>query len=144
MEITIEGIDEALKRLSPKELLKPLERYLLRIAIATQSKAKERAPVDTGRLRSSIAYQAPESILEFDNAEPPLWVRVGTNVNADGFYYPKALDESEKYHYRGTLPELVGQPTQGWFSDTPGLLTDKYGKIGDQLLSEIQDIWSKG
>ncbi|OQB25097.1 MAG: hypothetical protein BWY10_02525 [Chloroflexi bacterium ADurb.Bin180] len=143
MELTVEGIDRVLKKLDPKKLLKPLEGYLLRIGIATQGKARERAPVDTGRLVSSIAYLAPDSILEIDNSEPPMWVKVGTNVNANGFYYPKALDESERYHYRGKLPGLVGTPTQGWFSETPGLLQDEYAKIGDRLLSDISDLWGK-
>jgi len=143
VELTVEGIDRVLKKLTAKQLLKPLGDYLLRIGIATQSKARERAPVDTGRLVSSIAYLAPDSILEEDNAEPPLWVRVGTNVNANSFYYPRALDESERYHYRGKLPGLVGTPTQGWFSETPGLLESEYAKIGDKLLSDISDLWGK-
>jgi hypothetical protein len=143
MEIEIIGLQAALQKLDPKKLLKPLKDYLTRLAIATQTGARDRAPVDTGRLVTSIGYNAPDSILELDNAELPLWVRVGSNVNAYGFYYPRALDEGEQYHYRGKHPALVGQPTRGWFSDVPGMLTTQYNEIGDRFLSDVADIWGK-
>lgn len=49
-------------------------RFLNRVAITIQGYARKRAPVDTGRLRNSIG-------IEIDSSIPPIWAKIGTNVN---------------------------------------------------------------
>lgn len=71
--LTITGVEEFISRLSPTLLDKPLRRLLTRAAMYAQGSARERAPVDTGLLRSSIAY-------EIEAGEAPLWAKVGTSV----------------------------------------------------------------
>lgn len=75
--IHIEGLDRLLRKLGPALVREPLRRFLERGAIVVQGHARERAPVDTGLLRSDIAY-------ELDPADVPSWARIGPNV----FYAP--------------------------------------------------------
>ncbi len=75
MEINaeIEGLDEALRKLSPELYAKPLRDFFKKASIYISDRAKELAPVDTGRLRSSLTYNV-------DDADPPQYAQVGTNV----------------------------------------------------------------
>lgn len=128
--VRIEGLAEIQRKLDPSVLLKPLEDFFKKAAITVQSKARERSPLDTGRLRSSIQYTASATRAE-----------IGTNVTARGFPYPAALDASPRYHYRGKGP-FGGAPTQGWF--TKHALKDSESQIMgylDDVSGEIEAIW---
>lgn len=69
----IQGLDEMLARLSPELYSGPLRKFWERCAIAIENRAREKAPVDTGRLRASIGH-------EIEDADPPTWCKVGSNV----------------------------------------------------------------
>jgi hypothetical protein len=152
--LSIENLDEVLRKLdSPKLLAKAVRNFLTHCAVATLNTMRDRAPHDTGRLWSNLTFQPGVNVV-IDDAEIPSQVIVGTNVNADGFPYPKALDigsysvkssqSSGLYHYRGkSMTEFYGKETMGWFSEAPGLLTDKYRELGDTMLDEIKAEWSK-
>jgi hypothetical protein len=86
--VKIEGLEDLLKKLSPDLYAGPLKKFLERAAIRVQSGARTLAPVDTGRLRSSIMY-------EVDSHDPPMYAVVGTDV----FYAP--------YQELGTRPHFV-------------------------------------
>ena len=73
ISIEIEGLDRLIHQLSPELIAKPLRHFFERAAITVQSRAREKAPVDTGRLRSSITY-------ELDKRPVTLWAKVGTNL----------------------------------------------------------------
>lgn len=73
IQVQIEGLERLIKKTSPALIGVPLRKFFERAAITVQSKARENAPVDTGRLRSSIAY-------EIDDAAVPLYAEIGTNV----------------------------------------------------------------
>ena len=77
IRVTIEGLEAVLAKLDPKLYAPALGRFWLRASIAVQSRAREKSPVDTGRLRASIMY-------EVDGASPPQYAKVGTDV----FYAP--------------------------------------------------------
>jgi phage gpG-like protein len=77
MEVKIEGLDRLVQKCDGKIIHGPLKRFWQRCAIKVQGRAREKAPVDRGLLRSSIATQ-------IDDGNPPLWAKVGTNV----FYAP--------------------------------------------------------
>lgn len=77
MQVTTKviGLEAARAKLKGDRLAAaPARRFLTRAAIVVQGRARELAPVDTGRLRGSIAY-------ELDGGAIPLWARVGTNVD---------------------------------------------------------------
>jgi phage gpG-like protein len=67
--VTIHGMDDLIRRLGPQIVVNPKRRFLSRSAIAVQSRAREKTPVDTGRLRNSIAVA-----ISGDTAQ------IGTNV----------------------------------------------------------------
>lgn len=68
---------------------------------------KSVAPVDSGRLRSSITGQVVSVVA------PHVMGVIGTNVNRDGFPYPRVLNSSDRYHYRAGPRK--GQQTKGYF-----------------------------
>lgn len=127
--VTIEGLAEVQRKLDPSVLLKPLEDFFKKAAIAVQSKARERSPFQYGHLRSSIQYTASATRAE-----------IGTNITSRGFPYPGALDASGRYHYlRGPFS---GGPTQGWF--TKHALKDAESQVMgylDDVAGDIEAIW---
>lgn len=74
MQIQIEGLDRLMDKVSPELLGKPLRNFLHRATITIQSKARQNAPVDTGRLRASIGTK-------IDSGALPKWGETGTNVS---------------------------------------------------------------
>ena len=136
--IEVKGVDQLSRKLKPEVLNKPMRDFLTKAAIVVQSKARERAPVDTGRLSGSIAYQV-------DSAAFPTWAKVGPMGQAGGEtqVYGGILDTNARYHYRGGkalgLPSMravaqgksrggvaigarMGSQTKGWFSKVPELV----------------------
>lgn len=81
----VEGVRELIAKLNAPRLIgPPLRRFWSRAAILTQSRIRERTPVDQGPLRNSIAP-------EIDPATVPRWARVGTNLKyapAQEFGFP--------------------------------------------------------
>lgn len=71
--VKVEGLQAIIRKTNPKILNAPLRNFFKRAAIAVQGRARTNAPVDTGRLRSSIVY-------EIDDEMPPTFAKVGTNV----------------------------------------------------------------
>lgn len=73
VDVDIEGLDAALAKVSPELYAKPLRDFFKKCGIYVSDRAKELAPVDTGRLRSSLTYVV-------DEGEPPQQVAIGSNV----------------------------------------------------------------
>jgi hypothetical protein len=131
--ITMKGMKEVLKNLDPMVTIVPLRSFFERAGEIILNHARARAPVDTGRLVTSLGRGAPGNIWELDQAARPLWLKIGTNVTHRGISYPLKLEEKPTYHYRGGRAEgrvhrsatgarhaartaLYGQKTQHWFS----------------------------
>lgn len=74
LSVEIKGLDRVVKALSPSLINKPLRRFWERSAEAVRGEARHLAPVDTGKLRNSIA-------IEIDSNNPPQFAKVGTNVH---------------------------------------------------------------
>ena len=72
--VRIHGLHEAVKKLGPELTAKPMRRFFEQSATVVETDAKRNAPVDTGRMRSSITH-------EISKARVPLWAKVGTNVH---------------------------------------------------------------
>lgn len=92
--LEMKGLKKVLRQVDPKILRGPLTKFLRRSGLTVEGGAKERAPVDTGLLRSSITTELDKSAL-------PLFVKVGTNVP----YAP--------YQEFGTGLLAEGQPALG-------------------------------
>lgn len=75
--IEIKGMDDLIRKLNSGFINKPLRNFLNRGGIVIQSKSREQAPVDRGRLRSDIST-------ETDKSNPPIWSHIGPKV----FYGP--------------------------------------------------------
>lgn len=73
IDVDVEGLDAALAKLGPELYARPLRDFFKKCGIYVSDRAKELAPVDTGRLRASLTYQV-------DEGEPPQQVAIGTNV----------------------------------------------------------------
>lgn len=72
--VRVEGLDRLLEkfRALPEDMAAAMRLEVKRSALAVQSGARRRAPVDTGRLRNSITHElAPDE----------LSARIGTNVH---------------------------------------------------------------
>lgn len=152
--VEIRGLEELKRKLGSGLLDKPLRTLLTGAAIIVQSKARERAPVDTGRLTNSIAY-------EIDSSNPPEWAKVGPMGKDAGAVskYGRILDESRRHHYRGGrakgqasaravaqgkgrggrgITSRLGSKTHGWFSGTPGTVRSQLQALADNAANEIE------
>lgn len=84
MKIEIEGLEEALRDLSPELYRKPLRNFFERSAATVSNGAKSRAPVDTGRLRSSLTYQVgDERAVVGSNVHYAPYIEYGTGRLGD-------------------------------------------------------------
>jgi hypothetical protein len=73
VNVEIKGLDKLLKSANPKILAQPMTKFFNKSAERVRDQAKRKAPVDVGRLRSSLAIEVEKKPL-------PLWAKIGTNV----------------------------------------------------------------
>ena len=117
IQVHIEGLEEALRKLSPSLYAEPLRRFWLRCSAVVQGRAKERSPVDTGRLRASLVY-------EVDAATPPLYAKVGSDV----FYAP--------FQEFGTSRGVPARHyLQGGFEESAGDIQSSVDALGSEIAS---------
>ncbi len=78
--VTIEGAERLKRALSDPQLLAgPVRDFLMRSALTVEVEAKRRAPVDTGRLRSSITHNVrPTEAIVGSNVAYAPYVEFGT------------------------------------------------------------------
>ena len=164
MEVKIEGVEELIRKLDSRTLFGGAMRNFWNLAgLAFLRQAAMRAPVDTGTTRKSLlAKGSGENVWEMDTSDLPMWVKVGTAVQNNGFCYPRALDESDRYHYKGgraegrvhplakgrgglfTGPtERMGTPTKGWFSEALPLAIPDIQKALTWLAEAVARVWGK-
>lgn len=78
--VRIEGLDDLRKKLNGSRADVPVGRFLDRGALIIQGKGREKAPVDSGRLRNSIGVESPT--LRSRRIGPSVdygeWVETGT------------------------------------------------------------------
>lgn len=107
---------KVLREVSEEALFEvPLRRLFERIMLAAHADVAQpgRVPIDTNRLRASLAPGGGVTAVE-GSFESGFVAILGTNVQA----YPRALEapETRTPHYRGG--PSTGQPTDGWLSKT--------------------------
>lgn len=106
ISIQIDGLEEALAKLTPERANGPMGRFLDRGAIYIQSQARSNAPVDTGRLRNSIGVESPTARTRIVGANTAYaeYVETGTRPH---WPPPSALAGWARRH--GTDPFLVAR-----------------------------------
>lgn len=100
IEYEIQGIEPLLAKVATwtARTREALRQFLERAGLQIEAEAKERSPVDTGRLRASFNRGGPDNIFVLDMAR--LAVQVGTNVN-----YAEELEYSDRRPRGvGTIP----------------------------------------
>lgn len=158
-DVEIRGLENLKRKLTPEIMDRPMRDFLTSAAIVVQNKARERAPVDTGRLAGSILY-------EVDSGTPPLWARVGPMGRDSGetSVYGSILDRSARHHYRGGrakgqasaravaqgksrggvgITSRLGSKTKGWFSDTPGQVREQVRQLLSRMGDEIEKAFQR-
>jgi len=136
--VKIEGLERAIKKLAPSLYGKPVERFLNRVGIAVTKKQTEYAATKSARMKTSLGMGEEGNVWQ-PLGKPATGLRIGTNVKHKGFSYPRALDESAKYHYaRGPRK---GQQTMGWFSKGVERAKDEIDKSLETLKREIAERW---
>jgi hypothetical protein len=85
---------------------------LARLGISLLNKATLLSPVKSGRTRGSLKKGAAGNVwIESSSA-----LLIGSTVQADGFYYPRALDEGGALDYSYASGPFQGKPLSGWFT----------------------------
>lgn len=107
LSLEVRGLDEVRRKLdgAPVIVADELRTAMQQSVLVGQAVARERAAVDTGRMRASIATEVQGTLGELRGL-------IGTNVTP----YPRILEESGRTHYRAGPRR--GQPTAGWLSGT--------------------------
>ena len=137
------GIEFNLPAGTSAELLaKPMARFLMEGMTMTHGHLATPGIVPIrriggGRLRSSL--QPGSGTTGIDTASPPLWFKVGTNVE-----YAAPLDQPEtrEPHYASGPSE--GKPTRGWLSDSPDHVRPMIEGLLPSLAADIQKTWGGG
>ena len=135
-ELEVKGFDEQIRKLANFNRIanKHMRQAGLESVALLERKWKEVAPVDTGRYRSSIAGRVQVMGGNVVGI-------VGTNVrSARGFPYPKALEESRRYHYRAG--PRAGQYTMNrvkrLFKKTEATIKSKFNKAVRKVVKELE------
>lgn len=121
---------------SAELLTKPMQRFLMEGMTLTHGHLSTPGivPIDTGLLRSSL--QPGSGLTGVDTATPPLWFKVGTNVE-----YAAPLDQPEERdpHYVGG--PSAGKSTRGWLSDSRDHVKGQIESLLPSLAADIQAAW---
>jgi hypothetical protein len=144
-QVQIEGLQRILKKLQPKELWgHSFRRFFDRSGETVLNEARLNAPVKTARTITSLGRGASDNVYDLDPNDLPAYLRVGTRVNRNGFPYPRALNDSDRYHHRSkTGFGLKGKPTKGWFTDSLKRAMPQIRSYLGQMRAEIKQKWNK-
>ena len=100
-----------------------------------------RSPLDTGRLRDSLAPGGGVTMV--DRAATPTFAQVGTNV-----VYAGPLEEGKhplngaSMNYRGGPSK--GKPTKGWLSSTVQNVKPDIDGLLEDMAKRVEDGWTRG
>jgi len=134
----IKNLDKAIARLSEPLWTKPMVNYFDRAGISVLDEAKRESPVETARTRNSLGKGGASNIWKPGKDS----LEIGSNVTHRNFSYPRALDESDRYHHRDGPRR--GQQTKGFFSDAPERAASALNKALDTFKRETLTAWLKG
>ena len=134
----IENLDKAIERLTDPLWDKPTEDYFDRAGIAVLDEAKRESPVETARLRNSLSKGGASNIWHpIKNG-----LEIGSNVSHRGFFYPRALDESARFHHADGPRR--GQRTKGFFTNAPKRAKRMLDKARAAFNRDTLKAWLKG
>lgn len=118
MRVRLEGLPRVRATLTgiSAQGRRTVQREVKRSALAVEAGAKRRAPVDTGRLRSSIAHQVEEgglSAVVGTNVEYAAHVEFGTRRQRAQPYLVPALEEERQRFYARLRSALGAAAVKG-------------------------------
>jgi len=134
----IKNLDKAIRRLNEPLWTKPMVDFFDRAGISVLDEAKRESPVETARTRNSLGKGGASNIWKPGKDS----LEIGSKVKHKNFSYPRALDESDRYHHRDGPRK--GQQTKGYFSDAPDRAASALDKARDALKRETLIAWLKG
>lgn len=134
----IKNLGKAIRRLNEPLWTTPMVDFFDRVGISVLDEAKEESPVKTARTRNSLGKGGASNIWRPGKNS----LTIGSNVKHKNFSYPKALDESKRYHHRDG--PLVGQRTKGFFTDAPKRAKSALDKARATFYRETLAAWLRG
>lgn len=137
MSIKVKGIQKALKAFSnySDSKNKQLEAAVQRATINIDRKAKQNAPVDTGRLRGSIHRTSNKlSGVVFTNVEYAPYIEFGTGSMVD---VPEGL-EDYAMQFKGDGKRQVNMPAQPFLFPAWEAVRPEYIREIKKILSSIR------
>lgn len=121
-----------------KRLQEAIQKAFVEIGMVAMGYASAEAPVDTGNLRSSIAYATKErEVIIGTNVEYAPYIEFGTGVHAEGgggrstpWYYQDSKGEWHKT--TGMKPQPFLRPAiENHLSEYEDILRDELGNVGN-------------
>ena len=83
--VRIEGLERVMGKLEPALWKGPLREFLEAAALGVERDAKKKAPVDTGRLRSSITHEVEDTLARVGtDVDYAAFMEYGTGTQTDG------------------------------------------------------------
>jgi phage gpG-like protein len=119
LDYKVIGLEALLNKLRPETIRKPTSEGIKKVALWTIGKVKISTPVDTGRLRSSIASEVIGQT-----------ARIGTNVNYAPFVEYGTKFMEARYVQEGSSARILGT---GPFTRVMELLKDKIKDFIDEI-----------
>lgn len=108
-------------------------RHATRVA---EQAARDRAPVDSGRLRASISST-------MDPSPMPLYGKVTANATNGGYRYGWALQSSQKVRYRYRQGAFAGKLTRRWFTGALKGLRKQLAEVLRGMRNDIEAEWRR-
>jgi HK97 gp10 family phage protein len=99
MSVTITGLEKVMANLSPAQLKAPKRRFLTRVALIVERKAKRRARVKTGHMRRAITkrIERDRALVGIFIKKPPypIYQEYGTRFITPNRFLRGGLEESQ-------------------------------------------------
>ena len=119
-------------------LAKPMARFLMEGMTLTHGHLVTPgvAPKKDGLLTTSL--QPGTGTTGIDTSRPPMWFKVGTDVE-----YAGVLDSGARNQHYAAGPSK-GEPIKGWLSDSRGAVGPMIESLLPSLAADIQSAWGGG
>jgi phage gpG-like protein len=131
MSITITGLEKVMRNLSPAQIEAPKRRFMKRIALIVERRAKQRVRVKRGHLRRSITHDvAPNGnrAIVGTNVKYGPYQEFGTGSRGD---FPKGLRNG---HPWGITPNRF---LRGGLQDSQGKISTEVSRFSRELAGKM-------
>ena len=133
VSLSIDGLAHLERMTTPQRYDETVQTIVSKAAISGENFAKERSPVDKGRLVGAITHNIGQMTARYGV------MGGGGTVGVYGLALDKPLTRNP--HYRGKSP-YVGSPTANWFSGTKEMTQQKVDQLLAEAVVKIESDWS--